>query len=188
MPSFHKDFRLINILPWMIALVLCDWTKSTNNLNGKMHPMILHEIYQVAKSYGFNHTFEIDRPYFAFIRNQADIEDVSKGSTMNSCFFTGVLYIFGKVPPLHQSDVQEALKWLRKAAFQGHTGAQCSLGILYYHGTQDVARDRQMAMRLFHRASDSTSRRASWLLARYSLVYFYNFMQMTMILISFTSY
>ena len=120
-----------------------------------MQPFILNEIYQIAKPFGYNQTFVIDRPYFAFIRNQADLEDVTLGSTMNASFFTGIFYLFGKVPPYLRSNVQEAIIWFSKAGNQGHAGAQCVLGILYYYGTHDVvARDRNVAMRWFYRAGE----------------------------------
>jgi len=154
MPSFHI-ILFINIKLVSLLFVLVSSTNSSENLrNNTIHPVILDEIYQVAKPYGFNQSFEIDRPYFAFIRNKADLEDSSHGSTMNSCFFTGILYIFAKVPPFYETDIQEAVIWLRKAAIQGHRGAQCTMGIIYFHGIKYIQKDRNMAMRWFYQAGE----------------------------------
>jgi hypothetical protein len=159
--------KLIWFLPFLSCFITTYSFNRTYN-STDVQPFILYEIDQVARPYGFNNSFIIDRPYFAMIRNKADAEDVTLGSTMNACFFTGILYLFGNVPPYNQQDVREAMIWLRKAAYQGHEGARCTLGILHYHGTAGVPQDRKMAMSWFYRAfTDSSSRRASWLLARY---------------------
>ena len=50
-----------------------------------------------------------------------------------------VMHYKGKGVPEH--DMEEAVKWLRKAAEQGHAWAQCELGEIYCTGSGGVRRD-----------------------------------------------
>ncbi len=51
------------------------------------------------------------------------------------------MYADGRGVP---KDDQQAVAWFRKAAEQGHAGAQLNLGVMYYNG-QGVPKDEQMA-------------------------------------------
>ncbi len=50
-------------------------------------------------------------------------------------------------------DYQEALKWYRMAAEQGHAPAQFNLGVMYRHG-QGVSQDYQEALKWYRKAAE----------------------------------
>jgi TPR repeat protein len=52
-----------------------------------------------------------------------------------------------------KQDFVEAARWYRKAADQGHAGAQCNLGFAFYQG-QGVKQDFVEAARLYRKAAD----------------------------------
>jgi TPR repeat protein len=52
-------------------------------------------------------------------------------------------------------DEDEAARWLRKAADQGHIAAQNNLGRMYRHG-RGVAEDEAEAVRWFRKAADES--------------------------------
>ena len=53
----------------------------------------------------------------------------------------------------NKQDMNEAVKWYRKAAEQGNSSAQCNLGICYYKG-QGVAEDNEQAIKWFRKAAE----------------------------------
>lgn len=58
------------------------------------------------------------------------------------------------------SDSAEALKWLRRAAEEGHLQAQTDLGGLYYEGGRGVKQDGKEALKWFTMAADQGSKEA----------------------------
>ena len=65
-------------------------------------------------------------------------------------FKLGVMYRYGEGVP---KEVQEAVKWYRKAAEQGHAAAQFNLGVMYRHG-QGVSQDYQEALKWYCKAAE----------------------------------
>lgn len=59
--------------------------------------------------------------------------------------FNGELVLFG---------IDEAVDWLRKAAEQGHAGAQYMMGNAYYFGYEPLLQDYQQAVVWYRKAAD----------------------------------
>ena len=53
-----------------------------------------------------------------------------------------------------EKDENEAAKWYRKAADQGHTAAQNNLGVLYLNGKGGLPKDEAEAARWYRKAAD----------------------------------
>src|SRR5260370_19233059 len=65
-------------------------------------------------------------------------------------FYLACMHDFGKGVPL---DPAAAVKWLSKAADQGHTDAQLNLGVMYEDGI-GVSQDHQAAVSWYREASE----------------------------------
>ena len=52
-----------------------------------------------------------------------------------------------------EEDKEEAVKWFRKAAEQGHAGGQRSLGICYAYG-EGVVEDKEEAVKWYRKAAE----------------------------------
>ena len=64
------------------------------------------------------------------------------------------MYVNGQIVP---QDNQEAVRWIRKAAEQGHAGAQLGLGLTYYTGRRGIPRDNIRAHMWFSIAASALS-------------------------------
>jgi len=60
-----------------------------------------------------------------------------------------------------KQDYAEAVRWFRKAAEQGHAGAQSNLGVMYKNG-QGVKRDHAEAVRWFRKAAEQGQAKAHY--------------------------
>ena len=63
-----------------------------------------------------------------------------------------------------EEDKAEAVKWFRKAAEQGHSDAQNSLGYCYYNG-EGVEEDKAEAVQWFRKAAEQGHHAATLQLA-----------------------
>ena len=110
--------------------------------------------------HGINETTNIDRATIARLHNQA------QDGSVDSSYFLGLIYLYG----LHfsESNAMKASKWFKDAAEQGHSEAQCALGLLLYDGIGGVGKDRKTAMRWFYQCASSESEafHGHWLLGR----------------------
>jgi len=62
---------------------------------------------------------------------------------------------------LEVEDDKEAVKWFRKAAEQGHAGAQNELGAMYFHG-EGVSEDFKESVKWFRKAADQGNAAAQY--------------------------
>jgi len=113
-----------------------------------------------SNTHGINQKTVIDRATIARLHNQA------QDGSVDSSYFLGLIYLYG----LHfsESNAMKASRWFKDAAEQGHSEAQCALGLLLYDGIGAVGKDRKTAMRWFYQcaSSESESFHGHWLLGR----------------------
>lgn len=73
-----------------------------------------------------------------------------------------------------QTDMNECLKWLNKAAESGHKHAQCRLGQIYIHGAQGVERDMNKGYNYLVFSAQQNYTPAIYLLSELNLLYTQN--------------
>ncbi|MCL2663490.1 MAG: sel1 repeat family protein [Oscillospiraceae bacterium] len=94
------------------------------------------------------------------------IEDIlgrANNGDIEAQYQLGKLYLFGSLEEqnytvqksyqIEENDYDYAVGWLEKAAEQGHTGAQCTLGLCYYCGYRFTKENEKLAYRWFEEAA-----------------------------------
>ena len=66
-------------------------------------------------------------------------------------FAVGACYDIGEGV---DKDMGEAVKWYRKAAEQGHSAAQCNLGMCCDNGEEGVAKDGVKAVKWYRKSAE----------------------------------
>jgi len=121
---------------------------------------VLADMIPLSERHGFNQTSFIDEMTLAHVHNSAE------SGSFDSAYFMGFFHLYGltQLP----ADASKAVDWFNRAAEGGHADAQCALGVILYHGLEEViGKDRKSAMRWFYRASvDSDHPQGHWLLGR----------------------
>ena len=75
----------------------------------------------------------------------------SENGDVEAQFQLGVMYVRGQ--GVTRDDV-EAVRWYRKAAEQGHAGAQYLIGLAYYNGAGGVTKDDVEAVKWYRKAAE----------------------------------
>ena len=83
-------------------------------------------------------------------------KNLAENSDAETLFDIGNNYYMGKGVP---QDYQQAMEWYRKAAVQGHAGAQHNLGYCYQYG-QGVPKDISRAKEYYRKAVEQGSETA----------------------------
>jgi TPR repeat protein len=142
-------------------------TTHDSSLPFNKNPMT-HELLELSQPHGLNVTSSIDRITMAQLLNTVHSEDknIPNSSVNVASYFLGLFSIYGL--GMEESDPENAIKYLHKAAENGHGDAQCALGLILYYGIEGKVRiDKKIAFRWFYRASkDSNHPRGYWLLGK----------------------
>jgi TPR repeat protein len=103
---------------------------------------------------------------FALAANAGDFEDTKRkaeaGDAQAQFDLGRMLYSGQNGAP---KDLTEAIKWVKKAAEQGHAVAQHILGAAYYHG-DGVKKNDAEAAKWYRKAAEQGEMDAQWVLAK----------------------
>ena len=86
----------------------------------------------------------------SFASAQSESNPKTSEMTAEELFLKGDAYFFGQGVP---ANYHEAMRWYKKAAEKGHTGAMFNIGFMYQFGL-DVAIDDHQAMKWYKKAKD----------------------------------
>ena len=89
--------------------------------------------------------FSNDNTYYNWGFKSREIQEVAEEGSAEAQYDLGYDYYY--------QDIEQAVKWFRKAAEQGHARAQFQLGKIYYYGKEGVKKDFDEAIKWFKLAA-----------------------------------
>ena len=138
----------------------------SQHISKRSKPPLFRELSLEGLNNVVDESTKVDRVMFAKVFNAAN------AGSSESSYMLALVYLYDLLPDewnnQHSSmaNHQRAIKYLTFAAEKGHVEAQTVLGLLLYHGHNQIQRNTKESIKWLELSSSNKSPRGQWLLGR----------------------